>query len=422
MNISHLPSTVLAITLGVAFLYTFYRAVQLKWPESYFGATELSAYSISLSPIRYILFRLAPVYVTALFAAVTVDRIGGSGYLTALGIGVVHALATSGWSLFQAFRLPKDVRKSRFPIILIRCSMLVLITGAALMAAFSMRKFNSFIPPISEISATIWTGIIAGVFGAFIVKVTSEHASDDYEIVNRARNDVPADMWYLIGKLATEAGVDVDLARAIMLVENIQRPKWFRRIERAKGFVFPKGTYGIMQVSSDIPLSDTDSIEKVIQDRLVGANVRMPDGNIDSEALENFSLSYNHSADYSAFLEKAMYSLLSYGNLFSSERQINYMPVIEVTVMERFDDVLRIEGRATVYEGTIKVQVKTDDETLYDNTVQALRGGPERGWWKAAIPVTHASEEIIISDTSSMMNDDVSTITIDLSEHRIASN
>lgn len=51
---------VLSVILGVGFLYVFYRAIQLQWPESYFGATDLSAYAIATSPIRYVAFRFAP--------------------------------------------------------------------------------------------------------------------------------------------------------------------------------------------------------------------------------------------------------------------------------------------------------------------------------------------------------------------------
>lgn len=141
----------LAILLGLAFLRIFYRAVQLQWPESYFGASDLSVYSISTSPIRYLLFRFAPVFVAALFVSVSLNRSGHSGLIGAVGVGGGHAVLTSGWALIQATRWPAAVRRHRFPILLLRAAVLLLLFGLSYLAYLSSDVFSPLVPHVGSL-------------------------------------------------------------------------------------------------------------------------------------------------------------------------------------------------------------------------------------------------------------------------------
>jgi len=67
--------------------------------------------------------------------------------------------------------------------------------------------------------------------------------------------------------------IDEAITLAVMVVENAQRPPWARRLERAKGRVIKKGTYGIMQVTSERPVSDSESIEIACRDHLRGMRI-----------------------------------------------------------------------------------------------------------------------------------------------------
>jgi hypothetical protein len=58
-----------------------------------------------------------------------------------------------------------------------------------------------------------------------------------------------------------------------MLTENLQRPRWLRTLERLKGRFAPHGTYGIMQVESDRPLSDRESVLVAVRDHFAGTAV-----------------------------------------------------------------------------------------------------------------------------------------------------
>ena len=75
-----------------------------------------------------------------------------------------------------------------------------------------------------------------------------------------------------------------------MIIENIQRPCWFRRIETLIGKVARRGSYGIMQVQADRPLSNKQSIKQG-----VGILLRLKQ---QSQTPEELFSRYNRSSYY----------------------------------------------------------------------------------------------------------------------------
>ena len=296
----------IAALLGLAFLHVFYRAVRLQWPESYFGANDLAAYAISISPLRYAAFRFGPPLVTCIFVYVTLDRLGHSAAVGAAAVGIGHALLRPGWALIQAARWPRSVFRHRVPIVLVHVAVLlglIATTGIAIVLAPTAAPL---VPPATELSATLWTALVAGVIGAFVVRVSRGHPVTEYELAAEGRRRIPRPLWELAGNVAREQGADVILTRAIMLVENLQRPSWFRRLERCKGRVLKRGTYGIMQTAAAAPLSDEESIRRVVVERLAGVDVRTEDRDWhDTEKLERFARTYNPNPNFVALLVAA---------------------------------------------------------------------------------------------------------------------
>ena len=88
-----------------------------------------------------------------------------------------------------------------------------------------------------------------------------------------------------------------------MITESIQRPKWFRRLERILGLIYRRGTYGIMQVRNDRPIGDKQSIDIAIRNHLnESGNIVDSEGNYDFELLEQYIRAYNPSI---AFINQA---------------------------------------------------------------------------------------------------------------------
>jgi hypothetical protein len=292
----------LAIVLGVAFLFALFQAVRVEWPDSYFGASDLGAYFVSASPFRYLAFRLGPVFATCLFIAVTSARRGSSPFVGSLAVASIHALLTSGVALVTWARWPRKLRRHRFPIAMMRATSLVLIPMTGFLAALSADPLAPIVPRPSELAETLWTAAIAAVLGAYLMSLSRSAGDSATRLVHASIDRVPRRLWDLAEEVAAEYGADVELVRAVMVVENLERPKWFRHIERLKSFVSKPGTYGIMQAMSDRFLSDEESLRKVVAERLRHVNVRD-----DYEARRSFAMSYNPDPNFAELLDTAMW-------------------------------------------------------------------------------------------------------------------
>ncbi len=299
-----LTDLALGVLFGFLFLSVFYQAVKTDWPESYFGAGDVSAYEISMTPLRYALFRFVPVYVTCVFVAVALDRRESFGAVGAVILGVGHGSVTLGTALVVWARSDARQRPSRTSIALIRAVVFAGVIVVALAAAVTRDVLAAFVPPIPDLVAAFWTAIFAGITGAFLVRI-SRGALGEYGLVTRSLSELPPRLLDLASQIAKETAADDILVQAVMVVENVQRPKWFRTIERLKSRVVRRGTYGIMQVASDHPLSDEESIRKAVTERMAGVSVKAPTGSLDPKALRVFAANYNSNPNFATLLLSA---------------------------------------------------------------------------------------------------------------------
>jgi hypothetical protein len=304
-----LVEAAIAVAAGVVFLWMFYVAVRVDWPEQYFATTDFSAYAISSSPLRYVLFRFAPVFVTCSVVAVSLDRRGSAvAAEAAFAVGLVHGSLTLGVALFQWARSDPKQRAHRASIAVIRAVALVGVLWVAVVAAATRTTAAFFIPTVRDLGTTLWTAGFAAVAGAFLVQYTRSHGITEPSLVARSLRSLPKSLRFVAEDECKSTGADIDLVFAIMAVENLQRPPWFRSLERAKSRLFKAGTYGIMQVTSAIALSDEESIRIAVRERLAKVNVKNRKGDLDYEALKRFATDYNGGPTYVTTLSAAYWT------------------------------------------------------------------------------------------------------------------
>lgn len=294
----------LALVLGVSFLHVFFRAVESKWPVSYAALSSGPDYAISRNIVRYLLFRLGPVAVTVVYAAVTLGRADAPVVVPGTGIGLVHGLVTSGRAEFELIRRHQVQRRPLVAVM--HPTIVLLVTVVALGAASAARRFDAVVPAANDVVSSLWIGLIAGVIGSYLGRLTQGAFVEMEAIFTASRRSIPAGLWDAVTPLAERHGADPQLVRAVMLVENIQRPRWFRRLERFVGRFVGRGTYGILQVRAERPVSDLDSLELALQAQFRGlAPVARPDGGIDYAALKSFAHAYNPDPKFEELLSYA---------------------------------------------------------------------------------------------------------------------
>lgn len=296
----------LGTLVGVLLLAAFYRAVRLNWPEQYFAAADSSVYSICASPVTYSLFRTVPVYLVCLLVAVSLDR-QGSEYATgaALAIGLLHGGGSLGAALMGWIRTKDSERRHLNAITLVRLVALVAVLAVAALAAITRDIAAPIVPAVSELLTAGWVAALSGVAVALLLQFAQSTDSLD-ALLQRSYRSLPGELRSLAIELAKSKGADPDLVLAVMTIENLQRPAWFRFIESHTHWLRRSGTYGIMQVTSPKRLSDEESVREAIEQRISGARVS-EDGYANPDLLRVFALKYNGSEAFGTLLLSAWY-------------------------------------------------------------------------------------------------------------------
>lgn len=292
------------MTLGVTFLQMFFRAVESHWPATYLALSSGVDYAISRHLIRYLAFRLLPVVTVCVFVAVTLTRSGLPSVLPVLVVGLVHAALTSGRAFVATLRSP--LRRQRPLLLVVHLAVSFAVVGAAIGGLLVSPFFEGYIPPLEQVSSDLWTGLIAGIVGAYAVRVTGTRHVASAKAFADSRASIPGALWSAVPNLAEEAEADPVLVRAVMLVENIQRPSWIRRLERLAASRFQKpATLGILQVRADPTETDDEILFRAINERFRGWNVW--DGeSVDYEQVERFARTYNRDSNFLEMLYEAL--------------------------------------------------------------------------------------------------------------------
>lgn len=244
-------------------LLGIYAAMQSHWPASYVNVTTASGQLGRFSLRWYLFFRSAPTFLITLVTAVSAERLGLSPSCTVAGGLTTYAL----FALYNSIRGPQGM-SSRGKVILVGCVGIVLSLISGVVALQLRSYFAPIIPEPSALLEAIWTALFVAVaYFAFqqLLGIKTAPAS----LLERAKKDI-GKVWEFSRTEADRHNVPVVAVRAVLLAEAIQRPSWFRTLERALqcalGVFGREGTTGIAQMRSRKPLSDEESVTRLCAD------------------------------------------------------------------------------------------------------------------------------------------------------------
>lgn len=255
------PTWVLSVVLSAAMfvgLLGIYGAMQTHWPASYVNITTSSGQLGRFSLSWYLFFRMGPTFLVALVTAVSAERLGLSPLFTVTGGLVVYAL----FVVRHLVRGPRGM-SSREKRILVGCFGIGLSLMSGVLALWLKDYLAPIIPQPSALLDAIWTALVVAVI-YFAFKRLLDNKVDPASLQDVARRDVGDEMWKYSRAEAERLNVPVPVVQAVLLAEAIQRPRWFRYLERVfqyvQGFFGKEGTTGIAQMRSRRPLRDKESV------------------------------------------------------------------------------------------------------------------------------------------------------------------
>lgn len=263
-----------SIFLVILLAYIFYTAFRTSWPELYFSLNDKAALFISLSFKRYFAFRLAPILLITSFVLGVLMKESPPDTAPTVGLlaGLAHALITNGRALFDLSTGSRQIRtyfNLPFQYLLHIITIVSLVLTGYLGGILSQTYIISILTPtVSGLVDNIWSALLAVIITIYLREIYAAEGVEVEKVFDRSREKVDPKIFLTIDSLAPKYNANPTLAKAICIIENIQRPKWFRRLEGIKAFLRFEGTYGIMQVQSKKPLSDLQSVEVALATKL----------------------------------------------------------------------------------------------------------------------------------------------------------
>lgn len=399
-------AVVLGLVISWAFLHAFYSVIESQWPASYYSIQRDLDRRISSSPLSYLVFRFGPVYLTTVFLAVTLDRLDTPTVLPSLLLGVLHIGSTSGLAILSMIRRKKVRDRPLVFAFYLLVSLMVIV--ATLVGSITAPWFESLVPPIAELSSSLWTALFAGVAGAFLIRVSRSSDYDPYDALESSRRSISKEVWETAEQAAQQVRGEPRLVQAFLLVENLQRPGWIRRAERAAGRLAGRGTYGPLQVASPAAQPDLVALHDAINRRFAGQRApvvpsRWGGPTPDREWIRLFALAHNPSGEFAENVVMA-YNWLdsprtSRALVATDHQALDNLPSIEVHEIQRDESTIRISGTAVAYEAILAVmQIDAEGETLSSGFLTASLGAPARGTFRAEIAIVRNAATIELVD------------------------
>lgn len=241
---------------------------------------------------------------TCLFVGVSLDRSGLrslNGWSAAVrgvvGVAFGHAMLTNGRGM--ATVLKRRLRGTRdVGVVVLQSAVFVAILSAGLLSLLGRSVLAPLVPRSSDLSVALWTGIVVAAMGGWLIDATRGEIKHAERLAKSSHKSLDKALLAFAQKRCAETGTEWNFFLAVMLVENLQRPPWVRRLERSASRLRSQGTYGVMQVLSAEPISDTESVDLALGRHLGGFSVPS-DPDVHGWAVISEKLrTYNGSEEY----------------------------------------------------------------------------------------------------------------------------
>jgi hypothetical protein len=264
-------------------------------------------------------------------------------------IALVHALTTAGRALLALIIAGTVHRRPLVAGLHVVIFALCIAVGA--LAGLTCQWFEDYVPQGRELTVALWTAVLAGVLGAYVIRATSAENVESYLALQRSRSQIPPELWDAAAKAAMDAGAEPRLVQAFMLVENVQRPAWTRRLERMAGKILGRASYGPLQVTANAPLSEHDALAAAVRQRFAGRAVPTKHAEWgsqpDTQWLRLFALGYNPDSSYGDDVVSAYYSLENPTSSAPANTAVTAddgLPEVEATTFDQRGQHLTVAG------------------------------------------------------------------------------
>jgi len=304
---------IIPVVLAYILLGLFYKLFQATWPDLYFSTSDITGYYISVTPLRYFAFRLVPVIIIVSLVLGVFGKNLSQNIINYIGIniGIIYGGSTHGLAILKLLTKEKSVQRyfNTYTQYLFHVLSFSLILLVSYLAAYVSKSeiVAKLTPTFSGLIDNIWASLITVLIASYLYKIYQGKDINTDEIFDNSLKKLRPELVELIENYSVNKNANINLVKAVCIVENIQRPAWVRKVEYMKSFIVNKGTYGIMQMLSEKPLSDKQSIQQAIDTYFVNSKDLL------NENIQSIVRLYNQDDRYIDLVMAAYEHLAPYG-------------------------------------------------------------------------------------------------------------
>ncbi|WP_062255892.1 hypothetical protein [Dermacoccus sp. CCH2-D9] len=235
------------IALGLRWLY---RYLSVEWPERYVAPDQLVSIIVSRTWWTYAMFRCGPVAMAGILTVHGADQLALPSLAALVAMTVVHVLSSS---VFAMWTMPKNewARQARLQFHAISAVGVILTAG---LVWFTRGWTAGLAPDVHGLSTNIWATVLGLILAKGCYDVLSKTPRREY-LHSWAARSVDQE---LLARITSAGCSHTGALEAIALAEAVERPRWFRRIER---FAPGVESTGVMQIKGGGILTDQESVD-----------------------------------------------------------------------------------------------------------------------------------------------------------------
>lgn len=269
-------TTLFIVIAGYILLELIFAAVRSDWPENYYTVdnSSTSDFAHSANPIAYLLFRYLPLTLVTILMVTVADRSGVSNpRLAGSYPALLHTFYHVVIGLDEAARRQRGSRKG--PLILLRLGSGVGALAVTIIASLTSTRFATLVPEVEILVTELWTALFVALAVVTLQRATSRSVDVFDRAILRSAGRIDETIFRCCYEQSLANSISPEILFTIVVVENLQRPSWFRYLENRLGWLLPNRTTGIAQVIHHKPLSDQESIAMAAETKLRGAQFAM---------------------------------------------------------------------------------------------------------------------------------------------------
>lgn len=248
---------------GSMVLAAVYYGFAFQWPGTYRNLADTFGLDVTQRLWRLLAFRSAPVFLTGILVWHVSQRLGGTGWLSVGIMITIHVGFSNGRAFVRSFLPGRPESAINYASYHLSAGLIAI--AAAVVSSVLAPFASDFVPSTQSLIDAFWTTLFLAVAAGVVLRVTGNDSPErDPRSTSywekRALADTSVETFDMIFASSATAQADPMLVKSFAIMEILQRPSWVRRTERLLSGFRKSGSYGIMQIQSSDPISDTESV------------------------------------------------------------------------------------------------------------------------------------------------------------------